>query len=157
MTSKRPRGRGTIRSSTKIYMNYVLEHLVAMTVTSFAVLQEFFRVRRGGRQVTIAVPHPRYDGFLHDATHERAVTVVGLSVFSRKNCEEWIAAGNANTPLAFVAGVDFEIVESEITLEESYKSKFDLGVLSKTELMQAIRLYNNAIKETKIVFQVVKG
>ena len=38
-----------------------------------------------------------------------------------------------------------------------YKSKFDLGVLSKTELIQAIRQYNNVIKETKIVVQVVKG
>lgn len=140
----------------EIFMSHVLEHLGATTDTYFAVLREIYRVCRDGALVTIVVPHPRHDDFLHDATHVRAVTVEGLSMFSRKNCEEWIAAGNANTPLAFVAGVDFEIAESEITLEEPYKSKFDLGVLSKTELMQAIRQYNNVIKETKIVLKVVK-
>ncbi len=43
-----------------------------------------------------------------------------------------------------------------LELEEPYKSKFDLGVLSKTELMQAIRQYSNVVKETKIVLRVVK-
>lgn len=141
----------------EIYMSHVLEHLGATTETYFAVLQEMYRVCRDGAQVTITVPHPRHDDFLHDATHVRAVTVEGLSMFSRKNCEAWLAAGHANTPLAFVAGVDFEIAESEITLDEPYKSKFELGVLSKTELLQAIRQYNNVVKESRIVLRVVKG
>ncbi len=143
-------------SADEIFMSHVLEHLGATTAQYFSVLQEMYRVCRHDARITIVVPHPRHDDFLHDATHVRAVTVEGLSMFSRKNCEEWVAAGNANTPLAFIAGVDFEIVESEIALEEPYKSKIELDVLSKTELLQAIRQYNNVIKETKIVLRVVK-
>ena len=110
-----------------------------------------------GASVTITVPHPRHEDFLHDATHVRAVTVEGLSMFSRKNCDEWTAAGSANTPLAYAAGVDFEITESEITLEEPCKSKFELDVLSTIELLEATRQYNNVLKETKIVLRVLKG
>ena len=77
-------------------------------------------------------------------------------MFSRKNCEEWIAAGNANTPLAMIAGVDFDMVESEVTLEEPWKSKFELGSISRTELILALKQYNNVAKELKAVLRVVK-
>ena len=143
-------------SIDEIYMSHVLEHLGATTAAYFGVLQEMYRVCRHDARITVVVPHPRHDDFLHDATHVRAATVEGLSMFLRKNCEEWEAAGFANSPLAFIAGVDFEIVDSEYALEEPYKSKFDLNVLSKTELLQAMRQNNNVIKETTIVLRVVK-
>ena len=143
-------------SVDEIHMSHVLEHLGATTEAYFAVLRELHRVCRHDARITIIVPHPRHDDFLHDATHVRAVTAEGLSMFSRRNCEAWIAAGHANTPLAFVAGVDFEIVESEASLEEPYHSKFELGVLSKTEIVQAIRQYNNVVKETKVTLRAVK-
>ncbi len=138
-------------------MSHVLEHLGATTDEYFAVLGEMYRVCRHDARIAIVVPHPRHDDFLHDATHVRAVTVEGLSMFSRKNCEEWIAAGNANTPLAFIAGVDFEIVESEFNLEEPWKSKFELGVVSQSELLLANQQYNNVVKETKTLLRVVKS
>ncbi len=144
-------------SVDEIYMSHVLEHLGPDTASYFAILREMYRICRHDARITIVVPHPRHDDFLHDATHVRAITVEGLSMFSHKNCEEWVAAGNANTPLAFIAEVDFEIVDSEIALEEPYKSKFDLDVLSKAELIQAIKQYNNVIKETKIVLRAVKA
>ena len=102
------------------------------------------------------MPHPRHDDFLHDATHVRVVTIEGLSMFSRKNCEEWIAAGNANTPLALIAGVDFEMVESELVLDEPWQSRFDLKALSRTELLVAIKQHNNVVKESRAVLRVVK-
>ena len=143
-------------SVSEILMSHVLEHLGATAETYFAILSEMYRVCRHDARITIVVPHPRHDDFLHDATHVRAVTLEGLSMFSRRNCEEWIAAGNANTPLAFIAGVDFEIVESEVTLDEPWKSKFDLGAISRTELLQAMRQYNNVVKESRALLRVVK-
>ena len=77
-------------------------------------------------------------------------------MFSRKNCEEWIAAGNANTPLAMIAGVDFDMVETEVTLEEPWRSKFDAGTVSRTDMILALRQYNNVAKELKAVLRVVK-
>jgi hypothetical protein len=143
-------------SVEEIVMRHVLEHLGATAEVYFGVLREMYRVCRHDARITVVVPHPRHDDFLHDATHVRAVTLEGLSMFSRKNCEQWIAAGNANTPLAFIAGVDFEIAESEVTLEEPWKSKFDLGKISRTDLILALRQYNNVAKELKAVLRVVK-
>ena len=47
-------------------------------------------------------------------------------------------------------------MDSKITLEEPYRSKFELEVLSEAELMQTIRQNNNVIKETSIVLRAVK-
>ena len=75
-------------SVDEIVMRHVLEHLGATTDVYFSVLREMYRVCRPDARITIVVPHPRHDDFLHDATHVRAVTLEGLSMFSRKNCEE---------------------------------------------------------------------
>ena len=143
-------------SVDEIVMRHVLEHLGATTETYFGVLRELYRVCRHDARITIVVPHPRHDDFLHDATHVRAVTLEGLSMFSRKNCEEWIAAGNANTPLALIAGVDFDMVEKEVTLDEPWQSRFRLGKISRAELVMALRQYNNVAKELTAVLRVVK-
>lgn len=140
----------------EILMIHVLEHLGATAEVYFSVLREMYRICRPDARITIVVPHPRHDDFLHDATHVRAVTLEGLSMFSRKNCEEWIAAGNANTPLAFIAGVDFDLVETELTLDEPWKSKYAAKAISQVELLLAIKQYNNVVKESRAVLRVVK-
>ena len=84
------------------------------------------------------------------------MTVEGLSMFSKKNCEEWIANGDANTPLAMIAGVDFDVVESEFRLDEPWASKLALKSLTEIEVMQAIKMHNNVVKETRILMRVVK-
>ena len=48
------------------------------------------------------------------------------------------------------------MVESEVTLEEPWKSKFELGSISRTELILALKQYNNVAKELKAVLRVVK-
>lgn len=143
-------------SVDEIVLVHVLEHIGETTAVYFNVLREMYRVCRHDARITIVVPHPRHDDFLHDATHVRAITLEGLSMFSKKNCEEWIANGNANTPLAFIAGVDFELMDTEITLEEPWASKHSLKVVSDAELMLAMKQYNNVVKENKAVLRVVK-
>jgi hypothetical protein len=143
-------------SIDEIQMIHVLEHLGATTAVYFSVLREMYRICRHDARITIVVPHPRHDDFLHDATHVRVVTLEGLSMFSRKNCEEWIAEGSANTPLALIVGVDFDMVESELVLNKAWQSKFDLKAISRTELLIAIKQYNNVVKESRAVLRMVK-
>ena len=143
-------------SIDEILMVHVLAHLAATKEVYFSVFRELYRICRHDARITIVVPHPRHDDFLHDATHVRAVTLEGLSMFSRKNCEEWIAAGRANTPLAFIAGVDFDMVESEVVLDEPWKRKYDLKAISRAELLVAIKQHNNVVKENRAVLRVVK-
>jgi len=77
-------------------------------------------------------------------------------MFSRKNCEEWIASGHANTPLAMIVGVDFDVVDSEFRLEEPWSSELASGALSEKAVMQAIKSNNNVAKETKVILRVIK-
>ncbi|MBT5107800.1 MAG: hypothetical protein HOM25_03885 [Rhodospirillaceae bacterium] len=143
-------------SVEEVALIHVLEHLGQTTEKYFDVLRELYRVCQHGAKITIVVPHPRHDDFLHDATHVRAVTVEGLSMFSRKNCEEWIASGHANTPLAMIVGVDFDVVDSEFRLEEPWSSELASGALSEKAVMQAIKSNNNVAKETKVILRVIK-
>lgn len=143
-------------SADEIVMSHVLEHLGATTETYFGVIKELYRVCRHDAAVTIRVPHPRHDDFVNDPTHVRAITVEGLAMFSRKNCEQWVEEKAANTPLALMIGVDFEMTDMKFTLEQPWLSKVQTGAMDDAELLQTIRQHNNVIKETSFVLKAIK-
>ena len=136
-------------------MPHVLEHLGQRTEVYSNILSELYRVCCHGATITVVVPHPRHGDFLHEATHVRAVTV-GLSMFSCKNCEEWIVKAQAKTPWAMIARVNFDVVESEFILDEPWASKLALKSLTQVQVMEAIKIHNNVAKETKAVLRVIK-
>ena len=136
-------------------MPHVLEHLGQRTEVYSNILSELYRVCCHGATITVVVPHPRHGDFLYEATHVRAVTV-GFSMFSCKNCEEWIVKAQAKTPLAMIARVNFDVVESEFILDEPWASKLALKSLTQVQVMEAIKIHNNVAKETKAVLRVIK-
>ena len=136
-------------------MTHVLEHLGQRTEVYSNILSELYRVCCHGATITVVVPHPRHGDFLHEATHVRAVTV-GLSMFSCKNCEEWIVKAQAKTPLAMIARVNFDVVESEFILDEPWASKLALKSLTQVQVMEEIQLHNHVAKETKDVYRAIK-
>lgn len=140
----------------EVAMSHVLEHLGHQTEVYFSLIKELYRVCCDGAEVRIVVPHPRHDDFLNDPTHVRAVTVESLAMFSKKSCDEFIKNKAANTPLAYILGVDFEIEDMQFTLEQPWLLKVQSGAMSDTELLLAIRQYNNVIKETTIRLRVKK-
>lgn len=141
----------------EVVLRHVLEHLGAATDTYLAIIRELYRICRPGAKVTITVPHPRHDDFLNDPTHVRPVTPQGLELFSQARNREWAAKGNANTPLGLYLGVDFEIVSATMVPDEPWRSDLTRGRLDNAGLAQAMRRFNNVIKETEIVLRVVKG
>ena len=141
----------------EVVMSHVLEHLGQETDVYFAIIQELYRVCRDGAEVRIAVPHPRHDDFLNDPTHVRAVTVEALAMFSKKACDEFVRQKAANTPLAHMLAVDFEMEDMKFTLEQPWLSKVQSGAIGDTELLLAIRQHNNVIKETSVKLRVKKG
>ena len=144
-------------SVDEICMSHVLEHLGAATETYFAVIGELYRICRHGARVTITVPHPRHDDFLNDPTHVRAVTLEGLAMLSRRQCEEWARDKKANSPIALMIGVDFELESKQLVLEPIWRSKLDMKTITETDLLLAIRERNNVVKETTAVLRAVKG
>ncbi len=140
-----------------VEMSHVLEHLGATTEVYFGVLKELYRICRHDARVRIVVPHPRHDDFLNDPTHVRPVTIEGLAMLSRRKCEEWVREKAANTPLALMLDVDFEIEDMKLTLEQPWRAKVETGAIGDTELLMAMRQHNNVVKETTVVLRVVKG
>lgn len=96
-------------AAEEIVLHHVLEHLGHDPKVFLAVMQELYRVAAPDARIVIDVPHPLHDDFRTDPTHVRRVTPRTLSMFSRRNCEEWQGLGYAITPLALMCGVDFEI------------------------------------------------
>ncbi len=143
-------------SVDEVVLNHVLEHLGASADVFIGILKELYRVCAPGAVVRIAVPHPRHDDFLGDPTHVRVVTEQVLSLFSRKNCEKWRAAGAANSPLALYHGVDFEIVGTRMILAAPYAEQFEKGTINTSLLNQLVRERNNIVREIRMVLKVVK-
>jgi hypothetical protein len=139
-----------------VQLHHVLEHLGASTDTYLGIVKELYRVCRGGAKIEIAVPHPRHDDFLTDPTHVRPITLGGLEMFSQASNRKWIAGGGANTPLGIYLGVDFSMIDAQQALEEPWRSKAQSGEISPVELRVAAMRYNNVVKTTHVVLQVVK-
>jgi hypothetical protein len=133
-----------------------LEHLGAAAEVYLGIFRELYRVCASGATVTVLAPHPRHDDFLNDPTHVRAVTPGGLALFSKKKNEEWAKQGFANTPLALYLGVDFEFVRANYRLASPWRERAEKGALRQGELDEAIRSYNNVVREIETVLVVRK-
>jgi len=143
-------------SIQKIELNHVLEHLGETTDVYLKVMRELYRVCIANAEIVINVPHPRSDDFISDPTHVRAVTPHGLELFSKTKNREWIAKGNANSPLGLYLDVDFEIETIDYTLESEWHSRLAKNMMTKEEVYRALHQYNNVAKEIRVVLRVVK-
>ena len=137
-------------SADEMLFNHSLEHMGRDPDVFLAIVREIYRVARPGALITINVPHPRHDNFLNDPTHVRAITPEMLTMFDRAKNEELIAQGAANTPLALYLGVDFEVTDVSVSLDEPYASQFKAGVLTPDQLHNLVRERNNVIVECRI-------
>ena len=135
-------------SVDEVRANHVLEHVGAAPQVFIGIMQELYRVCRGGARIHIAVPHPRHDNFLDDPTHVRAVTPMTLSLFSKRKCEEWRSEGAANSPLALYAGVDFELREVNVVVDPRYRDRPDIQDL--------VERSNNVAVEYRFILEVIK-
>ena len=140
----------------EVVLSHVLEHLGATAETHFGIMKELYRVCCDGALVRIAVPHPRHDDFLGDPTHVRAFTAQTFELYSKASCEKWAREQAANSPLALYLDVDFEIDKLRLHLDEPWHSRFTRGELPIDELNDAVRRYNNVVKELRVVLRVKK-
>lgn len=143
-------------SVEEVLLSHVLEHLGQVPAVFFGIMQELYRVCEPQAIVQIIVPHPRHDHFLGDPTHVRPITREVLSLFSRRNCERWLADGSSNSPLALRLGVDFEIERYIVVLEPAYKKALDDRTLTRDQVEEALRERSNIARELRFTLRVVK-
>lgn len=140
----------------EVLLSHVLEHLGRTAANYLEIMGELWRVCRPDARITIVVPHPRHDDFLHDPTHLRPVTSEGLALFSQRLNRQWIAQGAGNSTLGLMLGIDLEVTETRHLLDEPWRGRVTSGELARDALTHAMRSYNNVIKETTLVLRVIK-
>ena len=86
----------------------------------------------------------------------RAVTPQGIELFSKKRNREWAEGGFANTPLGLYLDVDFEIVNVTYSPASPWRERMERKEMTSPQLAEAMRMYNNVVREIKMVRAVRK-
>jgi len=144
-------------SADEILMSHVLEHLGADSRTFLGIIKELYRVCRDGAIVHVIVPHPRHDDFLIDPTHVRPILPETFQLFSKARNLAWRQKGVANTPLALILDVDFEIARVNYTIDEPWLTMMGAGELDRDALELAIRQHFNVVKQIEVDLKVMKS
>lgn len=92
----------------EVMAEHILEHLEG-TEGYLTFWKELYRVCKNGAEIKIEVPHWKHDTFIHDPTHCRAVTPVGVAMFDQARNENDRVNGGRETKLGFMCHVDFEL------------------------------------------------
>ena len=139
-----------------ILMKHVLEHVGAQFETFKQVMQELYRVTAHNGIIEVHVPHFRHDTWWSDPTHVRAFTPLTFTMMSKKQNDEWIAKRANYTMLAYVMGVDFELVQAVQTYDPAWAVKVERGEISKDQLRGMANQQWGIIKELQVQIRANK-
>jgi hypothetical protein len=134
-----------------VVAHHILEHLGE---GYFHCLKEMYRVCKPGAFIDIRVPHHRHDFFFDDPTHRRPITVGGMRLFSKKHNQLCREQGAASSRLGDYFGVDFEIVDWNISPSHAYRTQFEGEPRDRVECYLAE--HSNIIEELWIKLVVIK-
>lgn len=143
-------------SVSEIKLIHVLEHLGQQSETYLKIIQEIYRICCPDAIIHIIVPHHRHDDFVHDPTHVRAITPLGLNLFSKKLNQQWQAQGCANSLLGMYLDVDLEVIKTSVVPSEFWYEKYPNQSQDIQLLLHESALYNNLIKEIEMFVKVIK-
>lgn len=139
-----------------IIANHCLEHLGETRAAWFGIIGEIYRILKPGGEMHVSVPHPRHDNFLHDPTHVRVVTPVGLAMFDQIRNIRDFESGGQETKLGLFSGVDLEVTGVGHDLMDPWKSAFERGDLKEPELEMILATQNNICHQVQILIKAHK-
>jgi len=139
-----------------VLMKHVLEHVGADFKVFAAVMRELWRVTAPGGIIEIHVPHYRHDTWWSDPTHVRAFTPLTFRMMSRAQNDEWIAQRANYTMLAYVMGVDFELVQAVQVYDPQWRQRVDQGELTMEQLRALAQTQWGVVKELHVRLKAVK-
>lgn len=128
-----------------------LEHMGADFSTFQAMMRELYRVCRPGARVLITAKHPWSNGFINDPACVRVVSPNVMLLFDRQT------PGPADPdPVAARNGVDFEVAQRTVVLDEPYLSRFQAGEIAHEEIARLIDSSLNVCTEFQMELRVHK-
>ena len=140
----------------EVLLIHVLEHIGRDPAVYLRFMQELYRISQPEARIRIVVPHFRHDFFWDDPTHVRAVTPLGLRLFSKKANRDWIAKGASNSPLALYLDVDFELVSVQYKPGAKWFLRHPEKDVNLQLLLEESAFYNNLIEQMEMVVKVIK-
>tara|TARA_Y100001968_G_scaffold191281_1_gene175271 strand:- start:131 stop:691 length:561 start_codon:yes stop_codon:yes gene_type:complete len=143
-------------SVEEIKLIHVLEHLGQDKDIYFGIFKEMYRICKHGAKIFISVPHFRHQFFFDDPTHVRAVTPLGLELFSKKANKKWIKNGASNSPLGLYLDVDFELKQTGLKPSSDWFRLHPDKNVDIQLLVQESQIYNNLIEQYDMVLEVIK-
>jgi len=136
----------------EVAFNHSLEHMGETTSEYAFLIQELYRVCAPDALVLINCPNPFHEDFINDPTHVRAITPASLSLLSKKNNAYFRESGAANTCLADMWDVNFEMVSVERVIDPRFPE-----LVGQSAIFEKMALINlNIVKEYRIVMKAVK-
>lgn len=144
-------------TADEMVFNHSLEHMGGDPKIFLGIMKEIYRVSKPDGVVQINVPHPRHDDFLNDPTHVRPVTAEMMALFDRSLNDKWKEIGAANSPLAHYTGVDFETVNVQNVIEETYLEQYQSGAITVDQIVEYVGSRLNVVKEIQITLKVRKA
>lgn len=139
-----------------IVANHVLEHVGASTAGWLSVIKELWRVSKDQAIIEVTVPHPRHENFMHDPTHVRVVTPIGLAMFDQQRNQNDLEAKGQETKLGFMTGVDLEVTQVGYDLCEPWKSAMDRGEINVQQIEFEVATKNNVCLQIRMQLKVHK-
>ena len=141
---------------TEIWMIHVLEHLGQTPEIYLSIIKEIYRICRNGALLSIIVPHYRHQYYFDDPTHIRAITPLGMQLFSQRLNQQWIQAGSANSPLGIYLGVNFELKNVAYKPSQDWFRLHPEQPIDTDVLERESNLYNNLIEEIHMTIEILK-
>lgn len=117
----------------EVHFDRSLEHMGRDFATFQAMIRELYRVCRSGARVYITAKHPWHNSFVNDPTVVRVVTPTIMAMFDRTTP---MTAEPA--PVAVANGVDFELAQRQISLDEPYLTQYQTGQISHNDVARLI-------------------
>jgi len=143
-------------SVTEIAAHHTLEHMGATTTSWMGLLKEMWRVCAPDAIWSISVPHPRHENFLHDPTHVRAITPIGMAMFDNLRNISDHEAGGQESKLGLMTGIDLEMLNVGYDLAEPWRAEFIEGRLTPAQAEADMARFNNVCMQIQMRIRVVK-
>ena len=144
-------------SVDEILFNHSLEHIGQQPNIFLKIMQEIYRICRDEALIQINVPHPRHDNFLSDPTHVRAITPMTLQLFDLELNKQWQQIKAANSPFAIYLEVNFKLLSTNISVEQTYIDQVNQNKISIEELKVLIGERNNVATDYQFTLKVIKN
>jgi SAM-dependent methyltransferase len=139
-----------------ILLKHVLEHVGAEFGLFRCIMQELYRVVAPEGIIEIHVPHYMHDTWWSDPTHVRAFTPLTFRMMSKTQNDEWIARRANYTMLAYVLGVDFEMVSARQVYDSFWWQKVVEGELTSEQLRILASQQWGVVKELQVQLKAIK-